>query len=291
MSISAAQLRRHLVEGVGDELLEQLPGPVSGLLPAGRGSGRPSSEAGGALHADAPRARGTLRASARRRTCRRSARRRRSGRSGPRRRGGRGRGTSATRRCPPRRAPCGPGRTPSSLAVRFAHRAGRRHPEALLVEPAVGVALQVAGRLVGAGEPRADHHVATRRRPAPARRRAGGARRRRPRRACRARARLGGALEHRGELRPADAGHHPGGAHRARADADLDDVGAGLDRSRTPSAETTLPATTGTLGSSAADRARAPRASAPGGRGRCRRRGTSTPASSSCLGLGRRRRR
>jgi hypothetical protein len=26
-----------------------------------------------------------------------------------------------------------------------------------------------------------------------------------------------------------DPGHHPGGAHRARADADLDDVGAGLD--------------------------------------------------------------
>ena len=40
----------------------------------------------------------------------------------------------------------------------------------------------------------------------------------------------GRALQHRGELRPADAGHHPGGAHRARTDADLDDVGAGVDQ-------------------------------------------------------------
>ena len=41
---------------------------------------------------------------------------------------------------------------------------------------------------------------------------------------------LPGALEHRGELRAADAGHHPGGAHRAGADTDLDDVGARLDQ-------------------------------------------------------------
>ena len=38
-----------------------------------------------------------------------------------------------------------------------------------------------------------------------------------------------GALEDRAELRAADAGHHPGGAHRARADTDLDDVRACLD--------------------------------------------------------------
>ena len=43
-------------------------------------------------------------------------------------------------------------------------------------------------------------------------------------------ARLVGALEHRRELRPADAGHHPRRAHRAGPDADLDDVGAGLDQ-------------------------------------------------------------
>ena len=54
------------------------------------------------------------------------------------------------------------------------------------------------------------------------------------------------------ELRPADAGHHPGRAHGARPDADLDDVGARPRSSaRVPSAETTLPATTGTAGSSA----------------------------------------
>ena len=39
-----------------------------------------------------------------------------------------------------------------------------------------------------------------------------------------------GALEHGRELRAADAGHHPGGAHGARPDADLDDVRAGLDQ-------------------------------------------------------------
>ena len=36
-------------------------------------------------------------------------------------------------------------------------------------------------------------------------------------------------LEHRRELRPADGGHHARRAHRPRADADLQDVGAGLD--------------------------------------------------------------
>jgi hypothetical protein len=35
-----------------------------------------------------------------------------------------------------------------------------------------------------------------------------------------------GALGYRGELRPADPGHHPGGAHRTRTNPDLDDVGA-----------------------------------------------------------------
>ena len=42
-------------------------------------------------------------------------------------------------------------------------------------------------------------------------------------------ARLRGALEHRGELRAADGGHHPRRAHGTRADADLDDVRAGRD--------------------------------------------------------------
>ena len=75
---------------------------------------------------------------------------------------------------------------------------------------------QVAGRLVGAGEPGADHH----------RRRAGGERERDVARVAHSPvgpdvlaevARGGRALEHGGELRPPDAGHHPGRAHRARA--------------------------------------------------------------------------
>ena len=37
-------------------------------------------------------------------------------------------------------------------------------------------------------------------------------------------------VDDRGELRHADAGDHAGGADRARADADLDRVGAGLDQ-------------------------------------------------------------
>ena len=39
-----------------------------------------------------------------------------------------------------------------------------------------------------------------------------------------------GAFDDRRELRIADPGHPPGGADRARADADLDDVGAGEDQ-------------------------------------------------------------
>ena len=38
-----------------------------------------------------------------------------------------------------------------------------------------------------------------------------------------------GAVEHGRELRPSDAGHHAGRAHRARPDADLDDVGPSRD--------------------------------------------------------------
>ena len=37
------------------------------------------------------------------------------------------------------------------------------------------------------------------------------------------------ALDHRRELRAPDPRHHPRRAHRARADPDLDDVGAGCD--------------------------------------------------------------
>ena len=43
------------------------------------------------------------------------------------------------------------------------------------------------------------------------------------------RAGLGGALDDGGELRATNSGHHSGRAHRSRTDADLDDVGAGVD--------------------------------------------------------------
>jgi hypothetical protein len=38
-----------------------------------------------------------------------------------------------------------------------------------------------------------------------------------------------GRIDHRGQLRHADAGHHAGGADGARADADLDRVRPGVD--------------------------------------------------------------
>ena len=107
-----------------------------------------------------------------------------------------------------------------------ADRALGRHPERLLVRPPGLVAQQVARRLVGARQPRADHH----------RRRARGQGQRDVAGVADAAvgpdphavvAPGGGALEHRRELRAPDAGHHPRGAHGARADADLDDVRAG----------------------------------------------------------------
>ena len=103
-----------------------------------------------------------------------------------------------------------------------------RHAERLLVGAAVGTHLEVAGRLEGAREPGADHDVG---RPRGQRQRdvAGMPD---PAVGPDVGAELtsgGGALEDRGELRPADPGHHPGRAHRPRPDADLDDVGAGLD--------------------------------------------------------------
>ena len=109
-----------------------------------------------------------------------------------------------------------------------AHRPRRRHAERLLELAARLVGVEVAGRLEGAGEPRADHHV----------RGAGGQGEGDVARMPHAPvgphvtsqlARRRGALEHRGELGAADGGHHPGRAHRAGADPDLDDVGPGLD--------------------------------------------------------------
>src|SRR3954447_7821526 len=81
------------------------------------------------------------------------------------------------------------------------HRPCRGHPERLLEQPAVGIAVHVTRRLVCAGEPRPDHHV----------RRAGGQRERDVTRVTHASVgpcvpsqppRLGGALQHGGELWP-----------------------------------------------------------------------------------------
>ena len=47
-------------------------------------------------------------------------------------------------------------------------------------------------------------------------------------------ARLVGALRHRGELRPADTGHHARRAHRPGADTDLHDIRAGFDQLARP---------------------------------------------------------
>src|SRR4029453_17783150 len=44
----------------------------------------------------------------------------------------------------------------------------------------------------------------------------------------------GRTLEHCRELRPPDAGHHPGGAHRSWTDPDLDDVRTGVDQVSNP---------------------------------------------------------
>ena len=107
-----------------------------------------------------------------------------------------------------------------------ADRALGRHPERLLVRPSGLVAQQVTRRLVGAGQPGPDHRGGrtggegerdvtrvpdTAVRPDPHAVVAAGRR----------------ALQDGGELRAPDPGHHPRGAHRARADPDLDDVRAG----------------------------------------------------------------
>ena len=140
-----------------------------------------------------------------------------------------GRGTSARRRCPPRRAPCAPGRTPTPPTCGSRPRAPRpcrRRP----CRRGRRRRARSPGRLVGPGEPRTDHHRGG----------AGGQRERDvarvphptvgPHVLTELGARRGRALEHRGELGTTDAGHHPRRAHRARPDADLDDVGAGLDQ-------------------------------------------------------------
>ncbi len=109
------------------------------------------------------------------------------------------------------------------------HGLGGRHPPALLELAAVGIQLDLSGRFEGAGEPGADHDA----------RRARGEGERdvagvpHPAVGPDVRAEFAGRgrrLEHGGELRPPDGGHHAGRAHRARPDADLEDVGPGRDQ-------------------------------------------------------------
>ena len=103
------------------------------------------------------------------------------------------------------------------------------HAVALLVRLVVAIVQQVTRGLVGAGEPGSDHDV----------RGAGGQRQRDVARvphtavgphvaiefSCCSR-----AFDDGRELRATHAGHHPGGAHRARPDTDLDDGGSGVDQ-------------------------------------------------------------
>ena len=106
----------------------------------------------------APRARAARRPCARRRRCTTSGRRRRSGRSGPRRPGRAGSRYIRDDEMPSSNsAGAGPLEARRRRRPRL-DRPRRRHAERLLVEPAA-VVVHVAGALVGAGEPGADHHV------------------------------------------------------------------------------------------------------------------------------------
>ena len=108
-------------------------------------------------------------------------------------------------------------------------RPRRGHPEGHFERAAVGVQQQVTRGLVGAREPRADHH------------RGGTGREGErdvswmpdtaigPNMLAEIRGRLG-ALVDRRELRATDTGHHASRAPRARTDTDLDDVGARRDQ-------------------------------------------------------------
>ena len=106
----------------------------------------------------APRARAAPRPSARRRRCTTSGRRPRSRRSGPRRPGRAGSRYIRDDEMPSSNRPARARSKPDCGRRPRLDRARRRHAERLLVEPAA-VVVHVAGALVGAGEPGADHHV------------------------------------------------------------------------------------------------------------------------------------
>ncbi len=187
-------------------------------------------------------ARGTPPACARPRRCTSCAAPPRSGRSGPPRRDAADRGTSGTWRCPPR---TGLARPVERGVLGGAQPDGprRRHPEALLVEPPVGGALQVARRLVGRR---------TRTRPSRSAAAARGPRRGVPDAAVRPTCRPGASAAHSSTaencgrptpviIRVVHIAPGPTPTLTMSAPASI--------RSRVPSAVTTLPATTGTAGS------------------------------------------
>ena len=112
------------------------------------------------------------------------------------------------------------------IGIAAAHRPARGHAEGLLIEGTVGILVQVTWGLEGAGEPRANHDIGSSRGqcegdiarvahaavgPNMGANLAGGR----------------SALQDGRELRAAHASLHAGGAHRARAHTDLDNVRAG----------------------------------------------------------------
>ena len=235
---------------------------------------RPSLvEAGGRLDADDRALVELGEVARRRRTCRPTGRRSRSGRSGPRRPGGPGRGTSATTRCPPRRGPCGPGRRPTRVAVRLATaRADAIPKDTLNARPSASCSRSPGDSWVPANQ----EPIITEEAPAArARATSRGCRTPPSAQTCLPSSRAASAHSSTAEncgrptpviIRVVHMAPGPTPTLTMSAPASI--------RARVPSAETTLPATTGTRGSSVRTTARAPRASGPGGRGRCRRRGS-----------------
>ena len=126
-------------------------------------------------------------------------------------------------------------------AVALRHRAERAHAAIRLVRPAL-VQLDLARRLLGAGEEAADHRRVRAGRDAPSRCRRSSGCRRRQSTECRVPSSACGDLDHGRDLRDTDAGHDARRADRARADADLHAVHAGVDERLGGLAVTMLPA-------------------------------------------------
>ncbi len=184
-----------------------------------------------------------------------------------------GRGTSATRRCPPRRAPCGPGRTPTRSTSgsppraprpcrRTPCRRGRRrracrspgdswvpaNQDPIITEEAPAASASATSR--GCRTPPSAHTCLP---------------------SSRAAAEHSSTAENCGRPTPVIIRV----VHMAPGpDADLDDVGAGLDELAGALGGDHVARRDGHLRVEAPGPPAAPRASGPGGRGRCPRRGS-----------------